>query len=332
MKVKNIRCFIGVCVLLTGLVQAQFIEWSFPAPSENISGLAGLYVLDSLDCLIYVVEDVTGAVLDTIELPPLSNPAVGLAANTDSLWFAESGTAIIHAIDYDGNLLGSWDFSDTGIQTISGIGILSQSMTDYMYLLDSSDRSVYVLEMPIGSQPIQCLFTISHSIEVYDLCAEVEFGIPIACNDEVSPVRIYNSASHYEPLGYGTYASAVGVGTCDGGSRFWFNDPEMGLIHRYCVNMGGIGSESSNPIAPLTFDILPNPALMSATLSYHLVAGGLTSVQLYDVVGRVIWSDFMGYRPPGYHNIILELPGPGVYFVRMTSGDVTATQPFTVIE
>ena len=319
-------------MLLPGLSGAQFIEVSFPAPSANISGLAfnGLvWALDSLDCMIYGVHFWTGAPIDTVELPPLPNPAVGLAAYSNTLWFAESGTALIHAIDLDGNLIGSWDFSDSGIQSISGLDNLPSS--NDLYLLDSSDRSVYCLEEPIGTQPPEYLFTIADTIEVHDIGAWMMEGVPVACDDEISPVRFYTSASNYGMLGYGTYASAVGV-TSIGIGRIYFSDPELGLIHRYCVNMGGNESGSSAFIEPAILSVYPNPVLTSTTLTVNLVSGCSTTIRLFDVSGRVVWSRGPELWAPGYHDVSIEISDPGIYFYRITFGDLTATQRFVVIE
>jgi hypothetical protein len=326
------RYLICVFMLLPCLSDAQFIEVSFPAPGLNISGLAfdgGVWALDSLDCVIYRVHYWTGAPIDTVELPPLPNPAVGLAVYSNTLLFAESGTALIHAIDFDGNLIGSWDFSDSGIQSISGLDNLPYS--NDLYLLDSSDRSIYYLEGPIGTQPPEYLFAIADTIEVHDIGAWMMEGVPVACDDEISPVRFYTSPSSYQTLGYGTYESAVGV-TSIGIGRIYFSDPELGMIHRYCVNMGGNESGSSASVEPVILSIYPNPVLTSTTLVVYLASGCSTTIRLFDVSGRVVWSKSLGLQAPGYHDISIEISDPGIYFCRMTSGDISATQRFVVIE
>lgn len=326
------RCLICICMVLTGLSGAQFIEVSFPAPSGNISGLAFngyVWALDSLDCMIYCVDSWTGAPIATVELPSLPNPAVGLAICSDTLWFAESGTALVHAIDFDGNLLGSWDLSDSGVQTISG---LDNSLSgNSLYILDSSDRSVYFTIRPIGTHPLDYQFTIADTMEVHDIGAWMMEGVPVACDDEISPVRFYTSASSYGMLGYGTYESAIGV-TSIGGGRIYFSDPEMGMIHRYCVHMGGNESGSSASIEPVILSIYPNPVLTSATLIVNLVSGCSTTIQLFDVNGRVVWSKGPELRAPGCYEVSIEISDSGVYFCRLTSGNFTATQRFVVIE
>jgi hypothetical protein len=279
--------------------------------------------------MIYGVNSVSGTPEDTIALPPLPNPAVGLAVFNDTLWFAESGTALVHAIDFDGNLIGSWDFSDSGIQTISGLDNLPTS--NALYLLDSSDRSVYFTIRPIGSSPLYYLFTIADTIEVHDIGASMTGGVPVACDDEISPIRFYTSASSYGMLGYGTYESAIGV-TSISGNRIYFSDPELGMIHRYCIDMGGIENESSTLPGPSILSIYPNPAQISATLVFNLISECSITIQLYDLKGRVVWSDNAGFHPPGLHEITLMLPDPGIYFCRMISGDFTITRRFVVIE
>jgi len=72
--------------------------------------------------------------------------------------------------------------------------------------------------------------------------------------------------------------------------------------------------------------------LTAATLSVNLLSGGSTTIRLFDVCGRVVWSTNLGLQTAGYHEISIEISDPGVYFCRMTSGDFTETQSFVVIE
>ncbi len=333
------RYLLNFLILLSFSANAQFIEVSFPAPSENISGLAfagHVWALDSLDCVIYGVNGWTGELFETVILPPLPNPPVGLgmvpSTACDTFWLAESGAAIVHSIDSDGNLLGTWDFSDSGIQCISGLEIGPALSFGYLMILDSSDRSIYTVKRPFGSEPVEYQFTISDDIEVHGIGWDEE-KIPVACNDEVSPVHFYYDATSYESLGDGDYASAVGVASVDC-SRIYFSDPDMGMIHRYCVNMGGVEEESYGISNPVGFGVYPNPvrAGADAYLSLHLASEGCIAVQLYDVRGRIITGITTDLLIGGFNEILLGSFSPGIYFCSFTSGDFSATQRFVVVE
>jgi hypothetical protein len=103
----------------------QFIEWSLPAPSEHITGLAccgtTVYAVDSLDCMVYAVNYHTGVLQGTVQLPTMEKKAVGLALSGDTLYFAESGTAVVHAMTTGGQSAGIWDYSSHGISCITGL-------------------------------------------------------------------------------------------------------------------------------------------------------------------------------------------------------------------
>ena len=137
---------------------SQFIEVSFPAPSDNITGLAYgalVWAIDSVDCCIYGLDMWTGALEDTVLLPELDNPAVGLGVSPEGFWFAESGTAIIHSIDFEGSLVSTMDFSDSGIQSISGVDYFQWYPSyPYLYFIDSYDRSLYTVSLALGPQSL----------------------------------------------------------------------------------------------------------------------------------------------------------------------------------
>ncbi|MCK5130809.1 MAG: hypothetical protein KAR40_01490 [Candidatus Sabulitectum sp.] len=59
--------------------------------------------------------------LEIVVLPSLPNTPVGLVIASCIFYLAENETVIVHSIGSDGNLLGSWDFSNSGIHSISGI-------------------------------------------------------------------------------------------------------------------------------------------------------------------------------------------------------------------
>lgn len=141
-----------VILVSTVPVFGQYIEFSFPSPSPYITGLAfngDLFALDSLSGVLYKMNPFNGTVLDTISIPETTNPPVGLTSWGDTLWFAESGTGIIHKIDVQGNELAVYDLSDSGPQSITGLAHFFWD--EDMYVMDASSTTLYVLDTPIGS-------------------------------------------------------------------------------------------------------------------------------------------------------------------------------------
>ena len=92
------------------------------------------------------------------------------------------------------------------------------------------------------------------------------------------------------------------------------------------------------PAGGLALDApLPNPTRAAASLRFTLAAPGRTRLDVVDLGGRVVARLADGWRPAGEH--VIEWDGrdgcgeavrPGVFFVRVTSGDRTATRKLVV--
>lgn len=306
------RFLIFLTMALTVAAHGQYIEFSFPSPSLNISGLAfdnTLYALDSLDRVLIELNAYNGTVMDTIYLPSTVNPPVGLTAWDDTLWFAEGSTGVVHKIDKQGNEIAVFDLSDSGPQSITG---LAHSLwDDEIVLMDCFDNTIYNWYLQSGY--VEKIFQLQDCPEVHDIsgCMEGGMMIGVACNDPVSPVRLYYNETAYEPLGYGEYESAVGVASWDQ-SRFYFSDPSMGLIHRYCIHMGAVEEGTSN-LSPVDFRLLRNPS--PGYLEYLLssLSGANPEILLYDITGRVCRTVPEGTYGEGSHILRFDNLTPGVY-------------------
>ena len=309
---------------------AQYIENSFPAPSEHITGLAGeLYAIDSLQKVVYDLNPWTGEVFDTIPIPWVPCSPVGLAVGADSLIFAESGSAVIRVMTMDGDSVGSIDLSAHGLQSITG---LSCYIPGDLYLADASSNTIYLYELPLGSGNISEYFTLDSCPEIHDIGAGIYWvEVAVACEDTISPVRVYSSSSSYTPLDFGDYSSAVGVGTASEGNRFYFSDPEMGMIHRYCMDMGGIsGHAESNPEIKCS---IPNPVEGETEMQLHMRSSGEVNVVVSDISGREVISVYEGALTEGTHSIDVNLNNlpSGVYLIKVRCDDNFSVTEFTLL-
>lgn len=319
-------------VLLAFTCSAQYIENSFPAPSEYITGLAesgNLYAIDSLYQIVYEIDCWSGEIFDTIPLPWISCSPVGLALNADTLMFAESGSALIYAMTIDGVPIGCFDLEVHGLHDITG---LSCHNSNDLFLADASSNTIYVYDLPLGSGNISEYFTLQNCPEIHDIGAGIyDAGIAVACEDTLSPVRVYYTSSSYTSLFYGDFSSAVGVGTAWEGNRFYFSDPDMGLIHRYCMDMGGIArSTSGNNRISLDF---PNPVISSTEMHVNISGGGEVSAIVVDLSGRKVLRLFEGYLSDGEHLIPIpadELPC-GIYLVSVFCDEEQACDILTLV-
>ena len=318
----------AVILFLAVPISAQYIEFSFEAPSDNIAGLAymgsqnRLYALDSLECVLLELNAYDGTVYDTIPIVPEPDSPLALTGNVDTLWFAESGTAVVHEIDLNGTELASYDLSDSGVQSITGIA--RQLWGDGKFVMDESDNTIYLIDGQIGSVAPDVYMQLEGCPQVHGLSGEMGgwmFGV--ACEDPVSPVRLYYDPSSYDPLGLGEYESAVAVAPWDD-SRFYFSDPEMGMIHRYCINMGETASPGSAGLGRVQVSLAGNPSHGSLGVRLSVRYGTNPAIAVIDAAGRVVGRIPEGALGAGNHEVAVEDLQPGVYYVLCENAAVSA--------
>jgi hypothetical protein len=324
------KCSIMIVAAVAASASAQFIENSCPAPSDHITGITeGVFVVDSMLKVVYDMNGWTGEVYDTIPIPFSGCSPVGLARRADSLMFAGGGTAMIFVMSVYGDSVGTYDFSDSGIYSISGLSCPWEDL----YIADDSTNTIWRTDLPLGAGPLTEFLNLQDCPRIHDIGMVYYDMVAVACEDPVSPVRIYFSPTEYMPIDFqtGECESAVGVGTCSEGNRFWFSDPDMGMIHRYCCDMGSVSG--TDPETPGVVMGTPNPVTGNTQLQLHLPMAGEVSVMLLDVAGRLLDQVFLGYLDMGEHTIPLEVEGlhAGVYLLRAGLDNLISEHRFTIL-
>lgn len=325
------RVILILSLSLVAVSSAQFIENSCPAPSDHITGLTDLMgvvvAVDSLDDCLYFFDGWTGQVYDTVPLPWSPCSPVGLTSNNDTLMFAEYGTRDIYAMTADGDPLGVFFIIDAF--PITGLSCGNDLNPEYLYIM-SWGQTLFQFELPLSTGDVIDSWVYSGCPETHDIAMVYNDCVAIACEDSVSPVRIYWDPENYDPLMIGDFESAVGVGTCTEGNRFWFSDPDMGMIHRYCCDMGGITGEEPEPAVGIS---MPNPVSISTVAELQIPCDGEFSITVTDMAGRIVTEVFAGSMSAGSTQIPLDMEGfpAGSYLLRVTSGDITATRQFTLL-
>lgn len=98
------------------------------------------------------------------------------------------------------------------------------------------------------------------------------------------------------------------------------------------ASLSRLGGESSVAGVRL-YAIVPNPVAEKAAIRYYVPVEGEVRVAIYDVAGRLIRevsSEVKGIGE-GIETVdVSTLPG-GTYYVLLTSGDKTLSQPFTIV-
>jgi hypothetical protein len=94
-----------------------------------------------------------------------------------------------------------------------------------------------------------------------------------------------------------------------------------------------VRNETDGAETTLTVTTHPNPTTGATTVRYARPDGGATTVAVYDVLGRRVAVLHDGPVEAGVHTATwnARTAAPGVYVVRVSSGDVAATARLTVI-
>jgi len=95
---------------------------------------------------------------------------------------------------------------------------------------------------------------------------------------------------------------------------------------------GGIlsvhGEEDARVAAALSCRIYPNPSGNETTASYFLPQDCIVTAAVFDIQGQRVSSAFEGYKHRSQHTDAIHTGDlhPGIYFLRLTAGNLSVTQ------
>ncbi len=106
-----------------------------------------------------------------------------------------------------------------------------------------------------------------------------------------------------------------------------------GTIYRLDVTTTTGVSDNSTPTHFSLKQNYPNPFNPSTLISYQLPVGGLTTLKVYDVLGREVATLLNGFSQAGTHTIEWKASGlaSGVFFYRLTSGNFSEVKKMTLL-
>src|SRR5262249_16683809 len=87
-------------------------------------------------------------------------------------------------------------------------------------------------------------------------------------------------------------------------------------------------------IQALALEVTPNPIRFEGRFAFHLPSAEKSSLELWSVAGRRVWSQEVGTLGPGEHKIDFPRAAafrPGSYFLRLTQGQRSVVQRFSVL-
>jgi hypothetical protein len=103
-------------------------------------------------------------------------------------------------------------------------------------------------------------------------------------------------------------------------------------------DISGVPDGDLVQLTPLGVRVFPNPVGRNAEIRFSVEAETGTSVSIYDITGRLVWTRSMGIVPAGEHH--LAWPGtdragkvlsPGIYFINLRAGVKTSTAKIVIV-
>jgi subtilisin family serine protease len=109
---------------------------------------------------------------------------------------------------------------------------------------------------------------------------------------------------------------------------FWLNPTTVGVEEE--------SSEFGLRVAEFRLNQnIPNPFHKLTAISYQLKAASHTTLKIYDLTGRLVQTLVNESQEAGVYQLPItshQLPGSGVYFYRLTAGDITATRKLILLK
>ena len=93
-------------------------------------------------------------------------------------------------------------------------------------------------------------------------------------------------------------------------------------------------TRGGNPSEPVSFNVHPNPFNEKTVASFELRAANQVRLAVYDISGREAAVLAEEWYPAGHHSMLFDasnLPS-GVYFARLTAGDLTQTRKLLLVK
>ena len=324
-------------LLMTGVIFGQGIVYCFPAPGDNVVGLGSsigrVWVIDDSTLQIYELDNSDGSILNQFPVIGTATPTA-LAWGDSVLYYADVGTPILHAVSDDGSYLGSFDFSDSGIISIRGLGFgegFNPYFPEALLIADDSSEVAYAAYPPLAFDTLEIIADLTDAPEVfYDAAVSFDCGaVFLACGNLEYNVQLYNLNGLHWPIDFYFIDMVVGIADypeCQSDEFLWLSDPEADSI--YLVYFGLGIEESSGSFSGLELEASPNPFFNLVTVSVQGLIDTSTKLQIFDLSGRLVTriepvylNGKAVYRWSGISASGQELP-EGIYSARISSGDI----------
>ncbi len=326
----NLRSFAVILFYSTVVLAGPWVA-SIELPYGYVTGIGTgedmVWAIDSITMSIYGFDsDYPYSLLETLSVEGASSP-VGLAWADGSLYYAQSGTAILHAMTTEGDYLGYWDFSAYGIQEISGVAWNHDDMytTPCFLLADPASHKIWSVWPPGEFTEVYSVIDLPEDLVFHDIgCGGQagDYATWLACE---SPDPHYRMQL-WNPSGLANHIYSDPPGQVSGAAQHesepeffvWLSVPSALSIYLYYYGLGIGDISSQQPATDLV--ISENPVIELVVIS-GTGFGENARISIYDLTGReLLHTPFEGSFAWSGCNREGSPLSPGCYIVRV-SGD-----------
>ena len=299
MRIGFILSFLLV-LLMVGIISGQEVVYYFPAPGDNVVGLGSsigrVWAIDSGTLNIYELDDDDGEILNQFPVVGTTTPT-GLSCGEGVLYYADEGTAVLHAMFDDGSYIGSYDFSDSGILSIRGLGF-NNEYPKRLLIADDITNLAYAAYPPLIFDTVEIIADLADAPEVfYDAAVSLGYGaIYLACGN------LYYNVQAYDLNGLSCVWEFIEIGMVAGIADFvdlptdeflWLSDPEVDSIY---LGYYGIGIEEEMTSFSETSFLTASRNPFFNYVEFMGSIDGQSELLITDITGRLVeQTAFTGY-------------------------------------
>lgn len=284
-----------VILFCISFAYSHTILTTFDVPYGYITGLATdnnlVWAIDSITCSVYGFDGWTGTMKESFSVVGTGSP-VGLAYVDSLLYYAESGTAILHAMNTNGDYIGSWDLSGLGVQSITGLG--------WDHADDRSDTGLRIGDIgshiiwkahPIGSfTEADTLIVLPDTLVFHDICGGLyyESGCWIACESSNPSFRMqYWTESGWCMTAMYDFPSTCGVAQYMPyyEDHIWVSVPSELQVYLDWYGMGV--EDDTDDMTNTGLQCSENPFSQCVNITLEGLSEG-ARIRIMDVAGRTI--------------------------------------------
>lgn len=287
-------------IFLCTVTASAWID-SFGLPYGYVTGIGTgenlVWAVDSINMMIYGFEsDYPHELVESLPVEGASDP-VGLAWCDSVLYYAQSGTAILHGMQTDGDYIGSWDFSGYGIQEISGVGWNHDDFytTPCFLIADPVTCEIWNIWPPGEFTEVTSIIQLPSSMEIGEIGCGGEYGdyvtwvavesnIPSDRLQAWSPTGYHGNLCGNEPAGS---VSGVEQMESEPQSNIWVSVPSELAVYLYYYGLG-TGEDPDHDLPGLSFS--SNPMRGSVAISAQGFIDN-SYIRIFDQSGRMVFSN-----------------------------------------